>query len=177
MWLIRSTLKLVRASPSGMLERYPANGPFVDGSGNAQSNAFALRNPDTSAVDGWDSKYWILTGDVLTLMDQAARDAVDVAEAAAVVTVNRADAVAKTTEESALGMEIRELIELTNKRDNYLVNRITELQGALDAVKASSGPADNIRTAIPASWLGTSTRTRAEAITDYTDDINAGGAD
>ena len=34
-------------------------------------------NPDMSAVTGFGSQYWIITGDVVTLMDQAARDAVD----------------------------------------------------------------------------------------------------
>jgi len=36
--------------------------------------------PDLSAVVGFAAKYWIITGDVVTLMDQAARDAVDAAE-------------------------------------------------------------------------------------------------
>ena len=39
--------------------------------------------PILSAVVGYPSKYWIITGDDVTLMDQAARDAVDVAEIAA----------------------------------------------------------------------------------------------
>lgn len=34
-------------------------------------------NPDLSAVGGFPSRYWILTGDVVTLMSQAQRDAVD----------------------------------------------------------------------------------------------------
>jgi hypothetical protein len=37
-------------------------------------------NPDLSAVEGFPSKYWIITGDVVTLMSQAERDAVDAAE-------------------------------------------------------------------------------------------------
>jgi hypothetical protein len=40
--------------------------------------------PDLSAVTGFDSKYWTITGDVVTLMDQSARDAVDAAEVEAV---------------------------------------------------------------------------------------------
>ena len=39
-----------------------------------------IHNPDLLAVTGFDSKYWIITGDVVTLMDQAARDAVDATE-------------------------------------------------------------------------------------------------
>ena len=37
-------------------------------------------DPDVSAVAGWDTKYWVITGDLVTLMDQAARDAVDAQE-------------------------------------------------------------------------------------------------
>jgi hypothetical protein len=37
-------------------------------------------NPDMSAVVGYPSKYWVVTGDAVTLMDQAERGAVDAAE-------------------------------------------------------------------------------------------------
>ena len=39
-----------------------------------------ISEPDMSAVAGEPSKYWIITGDVITLMSEAARDAVDIAE-------------------------------------------------------------------------------------------------
>ena len=84
---------------------------------------------------------------------------------------------ATIAERRSAGLRDRALIQLFNKRDNYLVNRIAELQAALDAVKASTGAADNIRAAIPASWLATATRTRGEAVTDYKDNITAGGSD
>ena len=38
-----------------------------------------ILNPDMSAVEGFPSQYWIITGDAVTLMDQAERDAVDAA--------------------------------------------------------------------------------------------------
>ena len=44
-----------------------------------------IEDPDLSAVTGFASIYWIITGDVVTLMDQAARDAVD----AALLSANR----------------------------------------------------------------------------------------
>ena len=75
------------------------------------------------------------------------------------------------------GVQLRELFEVFNKRDNYLVSRIEELQNTLAAIKATSGGTANIRDAIPASFMVTNTRTRAQAIQDYKDDINAGGAD
>jgi len=37
-------------------------------------------NPDMGAVVGFNNKYWIVTGDIVSLMDQAARDVVDAAE-------------------------------------------------------------------------------------------------
>ena len=40
-------------------------------------------NPDVSAVAGFATQYWIITGDVVTLMTPAERDAVDAANLAA----------------------------------------------------------------------------------------------
>lgn len=42
-----------------------------------------IENPDLSAVQGFASKYWLIVGDIITLMDQAARDVVDTLEAEA----------------------------------------------------------------------------------------------
>lgn len=42
-----------------------------------------IHGPDLSAVVGQPSKYWTITGDVVTLMSQAERDAVDAAEVTA----------------------------------------------------------------------------------------------
>lgn len=40
-------------------------------------------DPKTGVRELWPTKYWIITGDAVTLMDQAARDAVDAAELSA----------------------------------------------------------------------------------------------
>lgn len=37
-------------------------------------------NPDLSAVRGFDPKYWSVTGDTVSLLSQAERDAIDAAE-------------------------------------------------------------------------------------------------
>ena len=42
-----------------------------------ESLANYIEYPDISAVEGWDIRYWIITGDVISLMDAAARAAVD----------------------------------------------------------------------------------------------------
>ena len=52
---------------------------------------FWIIEPDMSAVVGFNSKYWVITGDVVSLMNQAQRDAVDAAELAA-----RRDGIAAT---------------------------------------------------------------------------------
>ena len=64
-WLHRTTKQELRSVPSAELPEAQAN---------------YIEEPDLSAVSGFPSKYWIITGDVVTLMDQAARDAVDAAE-------------------------------------------------------------------------------------------------
>ena len=136
-------------------------------------------SPDVSAVAAVEQKYWArpLT-DPVTEMDQPAKDAVDAAEVAATVADARDGAKSPIAESNTPeGIELRELIELFNKRDNYLINRLVELQDALDAMKASSGPADNIRSAIPAAWLATATRTRADAVSEYRSDIDSGNVD
>ena len=133
--------------------------------------------PDLSAVVGFNSIYWDITGDVVSLVDQATRDARD-AEIAAQALIDERDAAAASPDREGFeGTHIRGLFEVFNKRDNYLVTRILELQAALDAMKASVGAADSIRAAIPSTWLASSTRPRADAIQDYKDDIQAGGAD
>lgn len=140
-------------------------------------------NPNMTGVVGVPSIYWkappTWIGDVGPVeMTQGEKDAVDAAEAAALVTANRAVAVAAPDDtQEPIGWETRALIELLNKRDNYLTNRIEEVQEDLQAIKASSGPADNIRNAVRNNYLATATRARADAVQDYKDDINAGGAD
>jgi hypothetical protein len=80
-------------------------------------------------------------------------------------------------EGSHLGVQARALIEMFNRRDNYLTNRILQLQTALDDMKASTGAVGNLRDAIPATFMPTQTRPRADAIQDYKDEIDSGDAD
>lgn len=125
-------------------------------------------NPDLSAVTGFASKYWTITGDVVTLMTQAERDAVDAQEAAEsfdAAVANVVDPIANPTNSD--GVLIRTLVEFVNKRDNYIINRLNELQAALLAAKATAGGADNIRDAIQASFLPTATRDKPTAMSDF----------
>lgn len=137
-------------------------------------------NPELSAVNGEPVKYWITQAfpdDNVTLSSPAQQTIIDAAEATVLQNNRRADAIALNTLVDSRGIHVRELFEVFNKRDNYLVNRIDQLQKALDAMKVSTGGVANLRDAIPATWLPTNTRDRSTAIQDYEDDINAGGAD
>ena len=79
--------------------------------------------------------------------------------------------------DDAIDIKERALLLNANKRINWLTNRVLELQEDLQAIKASSGPVDNIRAAVRASYLATATRDLPGAIQDYKDDIDAGDAD
>ena len=141
-------------------------------------------NPDMAGVAGVPEKYWKAPADwdaggagpvEMTAPEKAAVDAV---LDAALVALNRNESTAAVdTTAQATGWSHRALIAVFNQRDNYIINRLEEIQLALDAVKASTGPADNIRAAIPASWLATATRDRPAAIMAYKDEISGGGAD
>jgi hypothetical protein len=139
-------------------------------------------NPDVSAVESVPTKYWArpLT-DPVTEMTQGEKDAVDAAIDAALVAASRAEAVDEPDAPATaghLGVRTRALIELFNKRDTYLVNRIIELQDRVQAMLDSNGAVANMRIdglAVPIS--ASATRTKAAAITDYKADINAGNQD
>jgi len=97
------------------------------------------------------------------------------AEAAKVRQRNQAE-IAPDGEGSG-GMSARALIAVLNQRDNFLTNRIIELQQAMDAMKASTGAVQNLRDAIPANFLPTAPRPRNDAIQDYKDEVSSGNAD
>ena len=101
-WLHRTDKDFVeRASPSDMKLRFPAL-VFVDGAGNGQSNATWLWNPDLMAVAGFEPKHWAIVGDVVSLMTQAERDAVDAQLAADALTKNRESEKTRYDDEKSL---------------------------------------------------------------------------
>ena len=133
----------------------------------------------TLLTGGVPGKYWKFNPGITDILEmtQGEKDAVDAAEATAITQGNRDQAVALPALVDAEGVHVRALIELFNKRDNYLVNRIVEIQDGLLAAKATAGGAQNTRDALPASYMATNTRTKADAIADYTADIDAGNQD
>ena len=108
-WLNRTTKQLTQSDATDMAAQF--SGVFVDGSGNAISNADWIFQPDLSGVTGIPSKYWIITGDVVSEMDAAAKAVVD----AAALTVQRDSQVAEMDEtEGNLRQVLRILIDELN---------------------------------------------------------------
>lgn len=96
-------------------------------------------NPDLSAVSGFASKYWTISGDIVSLMNQAARDAVDAVELSA-----SRDALAEqlqATEDTLAAFALVVLDEI-----NMHAARITAI---LDAVDGASNLA-TLKTAVAA---------------------------
>ena len=132
-------------------------------------------NPDMSAVVGEPSKYWTITGDDVTLKSPAEQAVVDAALDAQKTQADRGEVIATPDNTDALGTQIRALIQLTNKRDNYLTNRIIELQNRVQAMCDSSGAVANMKAdGLAVSISATNTRDRADAVQDYKDDTASG---
>lgn len=138
----------------------------------------ALINPDLSLLDGIvPLKYWKHSAGAVVEMTAPEKSQVDTDETTALNTGNRAFVVAEIDAQTQLGVRIRALVDDYSKRLNYTINRVRELQEDLQAIKASNGPADNIRAAIRVSYLATNNRSKTAALQDIKDDINAGNQD
>jgi len=87
-----------------------------------------IHSPDLSAVVGFAERYWTITGDVVTLMSQAERDAVD----AALLTAARDAAAAQLqqTEDVLRAFMLAVLDELNLHADKH--------NAILDAIDAGS---------------------------------------
>ncbi len=139
-------------------------------------------DPDPEAL--WHSRYWTITGDLITLRNAAARAVIDSAKDAGTTVNSRNEAKTLVDGTVGEGLQERALIHVSNKRENYLANRTIELQRIVqdlrDEIVGSVGNADAIRTAVGTvdmSKSATNTRTLAEAVTDYKDEIDTGAAD
>lgn len=93
--------------------------------------------PNLSAVAGFASKYWMINGDTVSLLDQAGRDAVDLAELNA-----RRDATAATMDAAENWMRAFALVVL----DEFNLHA-TRQRALLNAIDNNSTLA-NIKTAV-----------------------------
>lgn len=95
-------------------------------------------NPDLSAVAGFDSRYWTVIGDTVSLMSPAERAAVDAASA-----TSERDAIASDVD-GAHPRIIRALAELLVDEFNA---HATKMNALLDAIDAASSLA-TLKTAV-----------------------------
>lgn len=112
--LNRTTLEYTR-SPSG---------------DNFDTNVYVV-DPDMSPVDGVSTKYWLLTGDVLSVMDQAAQDAVD-----AVETTDRLDAISDRLDDSediqrAFARLVMDELNILRANDSLAPRTLSQLKTGL----------------------------------------------
>ena len=71
-------------------------------------------DPDVSEVAGFETKYWTITGDVVTLMSQAERDAVDAQEAADAVLAENARQKSSYTDNQIFRAQIKYVVDEIN---------------------------------------------------------------
>ena len=71
-------------------------------------------DPDVSEVAGFPTKYWSIIGDVVTLMSQAERDAVDAAEAAQAVLDENARQKSSYTDNQIFRAQIKYVVDEIN---------------------------------------------------------------
>lgn len=99
-------------------------------------------NPDMSAVVGYQPVYWVITGDVVSLMSQAERDAVD----AAAVRSARDAAVAQLQQAEDV---LRAFMLIVMDDRNLLAARLSSLLDAIDgaaslgALKSAASSIEN----------------------------------
>ncbi len=123
-WLNRNTKKLVKSvSPTEMTNRF------------ADFPADWISQPDLSAVEGQPSIYWLITGDVVTLMDQTARDAADIQKAAATLALGRAKDKLRMDDERILKAVAVYFAKELNKLDAGTFTPLTA-QSVKDGIKA-----------------------------------------
>ncbi len=93
-----------------------------------------IHAPDLSAVVGERSIYWIITGDVVTLMDQAAKDVVDAALAAQAITADRAEKKSRFNDRDfkAFANIVRAEINILRAQHGLAARTQAQLEAAMD---------------------------------------------
>lgn len=137
-----------------------------------------ISQPDLSGVAGVPSMYWNINGDVITEMTGPEKTVVDAALTASQIISNKEIVGSEPDGVEATSHEVRAILHNANKRDNFLVNRIIELQDQMSAIAASTGNVQSVRDAV-ASIQNSSTQTRAlgQAIADYAAEVASGDTD
>lgn len=102
-----------------------------------------IRNPDLSAVEGVPAKYWKISGDTVSAMSQAERDAADAAEAAAAATAAKTGAKAEFDAQPvlrALASVLRDEINILRNAAGLQPRTAAQVRTAIrDAIDAQNG--------------------------------------
>lgn len=110
-----------------------------------------IHNPDLSAVTGFAPKYWEISGDLVGLMDESERDALDSSEAQTLRDAVRA--AAKAAYDSAMEEFAKALKAVALLTQDEMNLHALKINSILDAVDAATNLAD--------------LKTRVGAINDY----------
>lgn len=148
-----------------------------------QPAANYIEDPDLTAVEGVEQKYWKIEGDDVLEMTQAEKDAVDEALYQEQLKVEQDEAKSR----AAVSIEIRSTFQVMQLELQKLFTRVQQLQDALNDIKLTTGGSDNIRAAIPNpnvdsapagdDFLRNQYKLRSGLLQDYVDDINSGNSD
>lgn len=98
-----------------------------------EQEANYIQDPDLSAVVGFPSIYWTITGDIVTLMTQGERDAVDAAILADQITDEKTQAEAIHDLTSADSRALRSIVLLLVDELNSLRTQWRDFQTVVDA--------------------------------------------
>lgn len=152
-WVRRTNIILVsNTSPAAMAERYGE--VFADGSGAPQNNANWIYDPDLTAVSGFASIYWVVSGDLVSLMSQLGRDDVD----ADALTAQK-DVIADQLDEVLTIMQA--FAEVVLEQSNVHAEAINDILDAIDDASSLS----EVKTAV-AVIVDLSTPTLAQLKTE-----------
>jgi len=110
-----------------------------------------IHGPDMTAVAGWPSRYWTITGDVVSLMSQAERDAVD----AAALGAQRDGAVAQLDQtEDVLRALVLILLDELNTLRAQATHPITSITRASTTATATTSVPHGLTTGDTITILG-----------------------
>jgi hypothetical protein len=96
-----------------------------------------IHDPDMTAISGFSYIHWIITGDVVTLMDQAARDVVDAATEATLRDSLAANLIDPYGILRSVAIIINNELQTVTNRSNAIKNAIANAT-SLDDLKATA---------------------------------------
>jgi len=90
-----------------------------------------IKDPDLRNVNGWPKKYWSISGDIVSLVDQATRDSIDTAEANATKNAIADELVHPNTIMRAFAEVILDEINILRSRASLASRTLEQLKTAV----------------------------------------------